>query len=191
MKYVICAMFLATSIPSAIAAPKKPVCSLSQADKDANAKLSFAEFDQQGRLPSTWRALDTAGCPQQAIDALKDYAIRGPALEPYHQRIMLFHLGQSLASLGQEAKAAEFIAFSREPKGSRPPSNTLNWNDYVIGTWAFLTKNRATLLASIKAVLATPGKGNEKNGAFLAGLERCFEKPYAIAYDPNCGKKPK
>jgi hypothetical protein len=39
---------------------------------------------------------------------------------------MLFHLGQSLAALGEEKKAAEYIAATLEPKGSRPPTNTLN-----------------------------------------------------------------
>lgn len=190
MRWIILGLALAVAHTPALATTDKPICSLTQADKDANISLSFEGFDQQGILPSTWRTLDKAGCREQAIDALKDYSIRGPVLEPYHQRILLFHLGQLLAAHGQEAKAAEFIAFSREPRGSRPPTNTLNWNDYVIGTWAFLTKNRQMLAASVKSVLATPGRGNQVNGAFLQGLERCFDKPYSVAYNPRCGEKP-
>jgi hypothetical protein len=39
-----------------------PVCSLTQADRDANAGLSFEEFVQPGTLPSSWRVHDNAGC---------------------------------------------------------------------------------------------------------------------------------
>ena len=100
---------------------------------------------------------------------------------------MLFHLGQSLAISGEERRAADFIAFSREPKGLRPPENTLNWNDYVTGTWAFLVKDKSLLMRSRDAVLAAPGNGNNINGNVLAGLARCFDKPYSVAYNPATG----
>jgi hypothetical protein len=166
-------------------------CALSQADKDRNASLSFQSFDQHDIEPKSWRGLSNAGCWRQALEAAQDYAIRGPVLEPYHQRIMLFHYGQSLAALGREQEAAAFIAFSREPKGSRPPENKLSWNDYVAGTWAFLSRNRPLLIAKRDAVLSSPGRGNEINGNILAGLERCFGKPYAIAYSNTSGCQPK
>jgi hypothetical protein len=181
-------MLAAASMDTEHSKPLEPSCSLTNADREANARLSFEEFDQQGKLPSTWRALGNAGCRTQAIDALKDYVIHGPVQEPYHQRILLFHLGQTLASYGQESQGAEFIAFSREPKGSRPKKSTLNWNDYVVGTWAFLTKDWNLLVKSRRAVFASSGQGNQINGAILEGLERCFDKPYSVAYDPDCGR---
>jgi hypothetical protein len=180
-----------TQKPASIGDPKASKCSISQADKVANAKLSFEQFDQEGALPSTWRQLQARGCQREAIEAVQDYAARGPALEPRQQRIVLFHLGQSLAMLGEERQAATFIGLTREPPGSRPPENTLNWNDYVTGTWAFLVKDRALLASARDAVLSKPGQGNQINGRILAGLERCFDKPYAEAYNPKCYPKGK
>ncbi len=166
-------------------------CDLSQKDKDANAQLSFEDFDQNGEVPKNWRSLGNAGCMQQALEAAQDYASRGPVLEPYHQRIMLFHYGQTLAAMGREDEASAFISFSREPKGSRPSEDTLNWNDYVTGTWAFLTHNKPLLTAMRISVLKSPGLGNETNGNILAGLEACFGKPYSEAYssNSNCREK--
>ena len=178
---------LASQAPLTADVGAKVRCSLSRAEMDANAKLTFKEFDQAGTLPSTWRALTAVGCWQQAIDALRDYAIRGPVPEPDHQRIMLFHMGQTLATAGDEQRAADFIGFSREPAGSRPPENLLAWNDYVIGTWAFLTKDLTLLEESRDHVLAAPGEGNKINGGILAGLVRCFKKPYSVAYNPKSG----
>ena len=167
------------------------ICEFTQADKDMNALLSFEDFDQNFEKQKNWRGLSNAGCMQQALEASQDYAVRGPVLEPYHQRIMLFHYGQTLAIMGREAEAAPFISFSREPKGSRPPENKLNWNDYVTGTWAFLSHDRALLITMRDNVLQSPGQGNQINGNVLAKLEKCFGQPYTIAYSTssNCQKK--
>ena len=181
-------VFFASTASTAPPKPVQPACALTEADKAANAELSWEDFDQRGTLPSTWRKLDEAGCRQQAIEALLDYTIKGPVADPYQQRIMLFHLGQSLAFSGDERRAASYIGLSREPKGSRPPENTLNWNDYVTGTWAFLVKDRSLLIRSRDAVIASPGNGNKRNGLILAGLETCFDKPYSSAYSPSCRK---
>jgi hypothetical protein len=179
---------IATAPDSVAPKPNDFICDLTQADKDANAKLSFEDFDQESSNPKSWRGLSNAGCWEQAIEASQDYTARGPILEPYHQRIMLFHYGQSLATMGREAEAAPFIAFSREPKGSRPLGNMLNWNDYVTGTWAFLIHDRELLIAMRDRVLESPGRGNVINGNILSKLERCFGKPYSVAYSitPDC-----
>ena len=166
-----------------------PSCRLDEADKRANAALSFQDFDQAGTLPSTARKLGERQCWREAAEATSDYLIRGPVQAPGEQRILLFHLGQFYAMLGEERRAADYVAATRRPPDQAPPApDALRWNDYVQGTWAFLTKDRAMLVAARDAVLAGAGEGNRINGSLLAAMERCFDRPYAVAYDMNCGQ---
>lgn len=171
---------------SAAAAPPAN-CALTEADKIANAKLTFDQFDQQGVTAATARKLGERGCWLASYEATADYLIRGPVPTPNEQRVMLWHMGQSLALAGEEKRAAEIMAATRRPDPAPSESGPLNWNDYVVGTWAFLVKDRSLLQKMRDSVLASPGKFNVINGKLLAGMERCFEKSYAIAYDPRCG----
>ena len=163
----------------------RAACVLRPEDLAANAALSFDSFDQTGTLASTARKLGERGCWKEAAAATADYLIRGPVPTPGHQRILLFHLGQQLALAGEEPEAAAFIAATRDPDDKRP--RELDWNDYVIGTWAFLTKERTLLRKSRDAVLAGPSEGDRINGGILAALERCFGQPYKVAYNMKCG----
>jgi hypothetical protein len=166
-----------------------PSCSLDEAGKRANASLSFQDFDQAGTLPSTSRRLGEQGCWREAVEATADYLVKGPVASPGEQRVLLFHLGQFYAMAGEERRAAEFIAATRRPADPAPPApDALRWNDYVQGTWAFLVKDRAMLVAARDVVLAAPGEGNRTNGNLLAAMERCFDRSYAVAYDMNCGR---
>lgn len=185
---MIIAMMIFAAAQAALVSAKPPSnCKFDEAAKQSNAKLSFDEFDQSFSAPTGWRTLETAGCHNEAVDALSDYMVRGPLATPSHQRILLFHIGQLFALNGQEARAAQFIAATRDPEIDLR-GNSLNWNDYVIGTWAFLTKDRELLIRSRQAVVAAGGKNNLTNAGFLGGLERCFDRPYRMAYNPNCGK---
>lgn len=161
----------------------QPACVLDEAAKQANAALSFDDFDQRGTLPSTARALGEAGCWREAADATSDYLIRGPVAAPFQQRIMLFHLGQQLAYAGDERLAARFVAAARAPIDPSAPAR-LNWNDFVRGTWAFLVKDRTMLIAARDALLAGTGEGDAMNGAMLAAMERCFDRSYLDASNP-------
>lgn len=162
-------------------------CVLDGAARRANASLSFEDFDQRGTLSTTWRRLGELGCWHQAADALMDYLRRGPSATPSQKRVMHFHIGQALAMAGDHRRAADFVALAREPSevAARRP---LNWNGYVQGTWAFLAKDRAALISARDSVLAGPGSGNANNGALLAGMERCFGRPYVVAYSTSCGR---
>lgn len=180
-------MVIALQAAAPAAAPASPpaACRLDEAGKRANAGLSFDDFDQRGTLPSASRQLFNAGCFREAAEATTDYLIRGPVPTPGQQRVLLFHLGQFLAHAGEERRAADFIAATRRPDDPDDP-NPLRWNDYVLGTWAFLVKDRATLIAARDRVLAGEGEGNAMNGGFLAGLERCFDRPYRVATSAEC-----
>ena len=168
-------------------APASPnSCSLTAEDKAANAKLSWDDFDQKGTLPSTGRKLMERGCFETAADAWADYMINGPVAAPPEQRVMLWHLGQSLASAGDEKSAARVMAATRRADAPPPQSGPLKWNEYVLGTWAFLTKDRALLERMRDSVLAGPGPGNRMNGNVLAAMTRCFDRPYAQVFEAPC-----
>lgn len=162
-------------------------CTLTLEDKAANAKLSFDDFDQKATLASTGRKLMERGCADAAAEAWADYLIRGPIPLPNQQRVLLWHLGQALAIAGDEKNAARVMAATRKPDPSPPESGPLNWNDYVVGTWAFLVKDRLLLERMRDAVRASPGPGNKMNGDLLAAMARCFDRPYSEIFDPNCG----
>ena len=162
-------------------------CALTHSDYLANSALSFDDFDQAGTLPSTARKLGNRGCWKEAAAATADYLMRGPVPTPSHQRVLLFHLGQQLALAGDESQGAVFIAATRSPPSE--VTSDLDWNDYVLGTWAFLTKDRYLLRKSRDAVLAAGADGDRINGGILAALERCFDRPYAVAYDLHCGHR--
>ena len=177
-------LFLSASATPA-AAPAN--CSLTSEAKIANARLSFDEFDQKGTTATTARSLGEHGCWKAAAEATADYLIRGPIPSQGQQLILLFHLGQQLALGGEERRGADFIAATRRPPKPDDPPDQLRWNDYVIGTWAFLMKDRPMLIAARDAVLAGKSDGDRINGNILAAMERCFDKPYIVAYDPKCG----
>jgi hypothetical protein len=173
---------------AATASPKPAAaCTLTMQAKVANAKLSFDDFDQKGSTPTTARSLGQRGCWKAAAEATADYLIRGPIASPGEQVVLLFHVGQQLALGGEERRGADFVAAARRPVDPAASADRLRWNDYVVGTWAFLTKDRAMLTAARDAVLAGKNPGDQINGRILAALERCFNKPYIVAYDPKCG----
>ena len=161
-------------------------CGLTPQDKAANAKLSWDDFDQKGTLPSTGRKLMERGCFEAAADAWADYMINGPVAAPNETRVMLWHLGQSLASAGDEKGAARVMAATRRADPSPPQTGPLKWNEYVIGTWAFLIKDRALLDRMRDSVLAGAGPGNRMNGNVLASMARCFHRPYAQVFEAPC-----
>lgn len=113
-------------------APAAHACTLSLADLAANAALSFADFDQQGSTPSTARQLGNRKCYEQAARATEHYLVHGPMLDDYQRNVVRWHLGQYLASAGQESAAALVMAATRRaPDPARPD---FDWNSSVVGT---------------------------------------------------------
>jgi len=170
-------ILLSCAWSSAVAAPN---CDLTLADKAANAKLSFDEFDQKGVTASTWRKLEEGGCHAQAVEAAEDYLVNGPALEADQKQDVLFHIGQSFAFWGREAEAAHFVAAAIPP--DRGGHGELDWTTYLVGTWAFLAKDKPLLEVSAAKLSAEKGDGNVMDSAVLRGLAKCFARPYKIAY---------
>ena len=169
--------------PPHVKAEAANLCSVSQADLIANDKLNYEDFDQKGVLPSTWRALDNKQCYQSSISVMQDYLINGPTGTPTQRQDLLFHLGQSLGMAGRNSEAALVIAGARQ--GELEP-NGFDWATYVVGTWAFLVRDRSKLQAMRDKLRTEPGNGNLLNTKVLNGLINCFDKPYRDAYSKLC-----
>jgi hypothetical protein len=160
-------------------------CSLSPADKEANRVLSFAEFDQQGATPVTARQLGNRNCNAEAASATEDYLLFGPTVTEYERNVLTWHMAQFLGLDGREAEAARLIASSRRGPSEEPDG--FDWNTYVIGTWAFLVKDRPALDQASATLAAAPGVRNSMNGRVLRRLQKCFTLSYREAYQsPDC-----
>jgi hypothetical protein len=155
-------------------------CLLSAADKAANARLSFDEFDQKGVTKSTWRQLEDRGCHALAVEAAEDYLVNGPVQTLAHKEDVLFHEAQSLAFLGDTAQAAHFVAAAIPPDHSN--HGDLDWTTYLIGTWAFLVREKPLLDASSRKMSLESGADNAIDSAVLRGLAKCYYRSYRIAY---------
>ncbi|MGN6514387.1 MAG: hypothetical protein ACTHLR_00940 [Rhizomicrobium sp.] len=186
MLKVLCAIALLCAASTAAFADDGHHCKLTADQKDANAKLSFDDFDQKGTLPSTWRALMNANCPGRAAEAADDYLVNGPAQTPEHKSDILFHEAQALAIMGDNAQASRLVSAAIPP--DRAMHGDLDWTTYLVGTWAFLVKDRATLDAAAGKMATEPSDSNRLDGAVLRGLQQCFEKDYDTAYN-DCRPK--
>ena len=178
-------MILALLVAAAASVPL-PACALKPSDRAANRRLTFGQFDQDGSMPSTARALAQRGCFASAAEATIDYLLHGPDLPDYERNIIRFHTGQYLATSGKEREAALLIASTR--RGPNPRRPNFDWDTYVVGTYAFLTKDRPLLDAMIARLVAKDDFGSQMNAKVLQRFQRCFDQPYRIAYgiDPRC-----
>jgi hypothetical protein len=167
---------------ASIAAAGGTGCALDEAQKLANAALSFDDFDQKGATPSTGRKLAESGCFDAAAEATEDFLVRGKYTES-QRRVLTFHLGQQLALAGRRREAARLIASSKSP--DQAADAELDWNTYVDGVWAYMSGDQAGLQAAI-AKLAPLTGNNPINVAALKGLNICFSKDYKTASDAAC-----
>jgi hypothetical protein len=161
-------------------------CSLTEADRIANRALAFGAFDQRGDIASSARGLANRGCFVEAAEANIDYLLHGPDLPDYERNVVRFHTGQYLATSGREKEAALLIASTR--RGPNPQRPNFDWDTYVVGTYAFLVKDRVLLDAMAEKLSAKDDDGSRRNAKVLRRFQKCFDQPYRIAYgaDPRC-----
>lgn len=159
-------------------------CDLTEADKIANAELSVSEFDYVPTLPSTARALNERQCYASAAEAGEDYLVRGTIDSERHHSSVIFHVGQNLALSGDERGGARMIAAAKRP--TQAAGASFDWNTYVIGTWAFMQRDRELLQTAFDRLRGQPGEGNQANAKVLGGLLHCYGQPYSMAYSPSC-----
>ena len=148
--------------------------------------LNFKDFDQLGTLPGTARALGDRGCFAEAAAANIDYLLHGPDMPDSERNVVRFHTGQYLASSGREQEAALLIASTR--RGPVPDRPNFDWDSYVVGTYAFLTKDRPLLDRMTEKLAAKDDAGSQRNAQVRRRFQRCFDQPYSIAYgvDARC-----
>ncbi|MBN2971603.1 hypothetical protein JW805_06185 [Roseomonas aeriglobus] len=159
-------------------------CALTLPQKLANASLSFGDFDQSNDHPATAASLSARGCHAAAAEAGQDYLARRNDLPERLRTSVLFHVARNLAMAGRNDEAATAaLGAVRDDGGSDP---AFDWNAYVLGTWAFLKRDRALLEAKLVRLRSLQGHANVTNARVLDGLARCFSKPYAEAATPAC-----
>jgi hypothetical protein len=160
--------------------PEPTDCTLSEQDRIANRGLSFVDFDQRGVTPQTARKLGERGCHAEAVTASEDYLLFGPELTRREADVVSWHLAQSLALDGREIEAAHVMATTRREAEETPDG--FDWNTYLIGSYAFLTGNRAMLDEASTRLNAIGGQRNNMNGRILRRLQKCFGRSYREAY---------
>lgn len=157
------------------------VCRLDEAGMVANRTLSFRDFDQGGSsLPHTGWNLAIAGCHAEAAKADEDYLLNGPVLSDYERTVARWHMALEIAAAGREAEAAPLVAASVYDTTEATPDG-FDWNSYVRGVWAFLTKDRPLLDRQIEILKAAPPGRNTINARALGRLATCFDHPYSEA----------
>lgn len=155
-------------------------CALTPEHLAANRTLSFESFDQAGVTPWTARKLGERECYAEAARAGEDYLLHGPELTERQRQVVSWHLGQYLASSGAELEAARVMATTRRNEEMTP--DDFDWNTYLLGTHAFLTKDRAAMDAAVATLSAREGVRNQINARALRRLQSCFDKSYRDAY---------
>ena len=159
-------------------------CVLTPADKMTNAALSFEDLDQRGTVPSTTTALNNRGCRKQAVEAMEHYLINGPVRTDREQRIILWHMAQSLALAGQESEAARLMTATRTPDLT---NDRFDWDSYVSAGSAFLIKGRAAFDKAAATLASSVRPSDVVNSGVVAAMGRCWKKQYSVAYDATCG----
>lgn len=159
-------------------------CAFAEDQKLANARLSIGDVDQSTDNPNSVASLSSRGCHAAAAEAGQDYLARRSDVTERWRTSLLFHVARNLALAGRADEAAvAALGAARDQGGS---DAAFDWNAYVVGTWAFLKRDRALLDASLARLRSLRGHANTTNATVLAGLARCFTKPYSQAATPAC-----
>ncbi|WP_290498125.1 hypothetical protein [Hyphomonas sp. UBA4494] len=153
--------------------------------------LDYGAFDQDPQLG--WRSIDNRPeCNLEKADLLREYHQRLQARgEPVvwdtaqgsvtlsntgEVGILYWHEGQLRAMAGQYAQAAALFQKSLRPPGE----NYYAWNQYALGSVAFLESDHDELVANRNSLARSfPESPNLR---VLDRLIRCFGKPYVYAY---------
>lgn len=190
------ALAFAALLQTAAPAPATVAPDACAYDREAMMALSPDAFDQD--LSGGWRALEEKpGCTEAAANLLRDWREAHRAeLKIGDLHINYWHEGQLRAGLdGQTERAVRLLL-----AGVNPQVEGDGFQDYALGTVAFLNGDRAGLEAARARLAATPEPENwaeatasfrEKYGVqikwpmnleVLDGLIACFGKGYDEAY---------
>jgi hypothetical protein len=174
----------------------------SSCDIDPSAYLT-QDYDTFDQSDAGWRSIAQQGCYAQAAGLIEAYRqSRGDALEPADAWTLVWHLAQMHAYAGDYPAAISAYEATRQINAPHRVNTELK-TDAVI---AFLTRDMETLQSVRDQLLAIPepeGFQDMVRRAMerfpdadppswppeLARVEqyiRCFDYPYAIAYEDAC-----
>lgn len=144
-------------------------------------KMPYREFDQSA---SGWRKLDS--CYAESAKLIGRYIKK----QESEQRTLRWHLAQTLALSGENARAVEEALKSLNPDEAKQHP-TFSWNAYVQATVEFLRNDRAAFEVQYEVHRKAAEKypENKANLDVLTGLSKCFGKPYIEAYS-TCRSAP-
>jgi hypothetical protein len=142
-------------------------------------ELEYGEFEKQHG--KGFRALADKGCHKEAGDLIEQYMGRNKET-PVHLR---WHLAQMRAMAGQKEEAIKHARATLWPDATAA-GQSFKWNDYVLGTIAFLEGDKAKLTEHRDRVgaHARANKGNINNVVVLSQLVDNFGKSYKDALAP-------
>lgn len=168
-------------------------------DRQSLLALSPMAFDQD--LQGGWRPLaQRSECVEIAADLLAQYRqVQWDNLTPGDLHSNFWHEGQLRAELGQKDRAIRLLL-----AGVNPNISTDGFENYALGTVAFLNNDSEGLQSARTRLRATPQPENwaETSARFrkqfgfemkwpmnlnvLDGLTACFGRPYKEAYGAAC-----
>ncbi len=179
-----------TPPPAAGAAPVLHTCMPDVAERERLMTLDVATFD---RSETGWRLYAAAKCYSQAAELIEAYIDSRASLRADDQSILRYHAAQMLADANRpdDATSELRVVLALEPQRPHPDTG---WSQYIRGFIAFLMQDRPALDKAVVELDAyaqgETGKlqaGDRINLNALHGLQRCYGKDYAFAYNsPDC-----
>jgi hypothetical protein len=118
---------------------------------------------------------------KEAAELIEKMLSLHPELDRINASNLHFHAAQCWASAGEKERALNQLKLARHPAAD---TFGLRWNDCLDGTAAFLSGDKAALLAAHEA-LAKSEPVNKPNLSVLDRLLANFGKTYAEAYETD------
>lgn len=170
-------------------------------DRDTFMALDYWTFDQDPEK-GVRSVVDQEGCGLAAADLIRDFhqALRErgePVIvdipegrftisETGEVTSLYWHEGQVRAIEGQSDRAIELFRKTFKPE----ERNRGGWNEYALGTIAFIEKNLPELEHQ-RALMAERSDVAEINLGVLDGFIACFGQTYQKAYSSTeCNRRP-
>lgn len=160
------------------AAPRD--CCVPAEEKARLLELRFKDFDQD--LSGSWRLWAQDGCYDAAIDLIESYLSRHSAsLQSYEKNILTWHAGQLYGMKNDTVNARTRFVASLNP--NEPVDSPILWNDYVIGSVAFLDRDLEIVKAHRNKIANGPIlNGKKPNLNIMDNFIAHFDEPYGTAY---------
>jgi hypothetical protein len=146
---------------------------LYQDHQRTDLSLSYEQFDQD--MDGGWRALDSLGCEKEALELVKEYVrVTGST-----RSSLRWHIAQMSGTVGDTETAIKYAKLSLSPSEDFS-RDALRWNDYVLGTIAFLERDLDALKAHRAKVADARDAhfGNTLNLKYLDAMIAHFDRDY-------------